>query len=175
MANLQNALELTTLLLKEKGLYEQGWRVTTTRGKQTAGWCNYRKKQIGLSAYVIPAHTEDATFDTITHEVAHAIAGKRAGHGWEWKRIHQELGGNAKRTYGKESFIDGREPDHLKRAPRSEAPYVGTCPNGHEYNRFRIPRREREQSCSKCCPRFNRDYLITWKRRDVVKFNSIFG
>lgn len=162
MANLQEAIKLTNYLLKERGL--SGWTVIITKSKRSAGYCNYMKKQIGLSSFVIPSHTEESSFDTVTHEVAHAIAGKEAGHGYEWKRIHKELGGSGLRTYGKDSYINGEEPEHLKCKPRSESPYVGTCPNGHIINRFRLPKVM--CSCSRCCPgRFNSDYKIIWKRR----------
>ena len=152
MANLKDAVDLTNTLLRERGLYTQGWRVKLTRAKFRAGNCNHRTKQIGLSVLVTPAHTEDAVFDTVTHEVAHALAGPRHGHDMTWKRIHLELGGNAKRCYDDSSYIGGKPPEHLERnlAPRKErAPYKGTCPHGHVSYRFKLKRGAR-YSCSVC-------------------------
>lgn len=44
-------------------------------------------------------HTnEEQLEDTILHEVAHAIAGSRAGHGPAWKSVCREIGANPNRT-----------------------------------------------------------------------------
>ena len=161
MANLNDAIALAQSLLKEKGLAQQGWRVTLTRAKRGAGVCKYRTKQIGLSAYVIPAMTEDSAFNTITHEVSHAIAGHKAGHGYEWQRIHNELGGNAKRTYNDDSFIEGVKPDHLQRDRSKDATYKGVCPHGHISYRYKL-KRGALYSCSVCSPRFDKRFLITF-------------
>ena len=38
-------------------------------------------------------------FQTVTHELAHIVAGARAGHGCQWKAVHRLFGGNAERCH----------------------------------------------------------------------------
>jgi hypothetical protein len=86
----------------------------------------------------------------LLHEVAHALAGARAGHGTAWLRIAREIGYEGGRT-------------HSHRVPEDQARWLGRCPSGHELIRFRRP--TRPTSCATCHPRFHRDHLITWYDR----------
>jgi hypothetical protein len=161
MANFEHSVALTTELLKEHGLYEQGWRVIPTRAKHTMGVCKHRRKQIGLSTQVIPFVTDDSAWNTITHEVAHAIVGKGHGHDYIWRNKHRELGGDAKRTYDHTAYHDHKEPEHLKRNEKT-APYYGECPSGHKHYKHRQP--TRETSCGVCSRSFDKRYLIKWTK-----------
>lgn len=55
----------------------------------------------------------------MTHELAHIIAGKEAGHNEEWKRICLELGGtlNRYRITKKKWAKDRNEDDEMNRLP----------------------------------------------------------
>jgi SprT protein len=161
MANLQNALSLATELLKEKGLYQQGWRATTTRQRRGMGVCRYRQKEIGLSAINTPHGTDDAVWNTITHEVAHALAGHEAGHGWKWQQIHRELGGNGQRLATNDYYIGGEKPKALIESKHKPA-YIGLCPNGHTHYRYKYP--TRTTTCGQCSRRYDERYKITWER-----------
>ncbi len=153
---LNHAITLTRILLNEHNLI--GWGVDTNRRNRSFGLCSYRTKTISFSSILIPNCTEEAIWNTVTHEVAHAIAGHSAGHGYAWQRIHKQLGGNAERCGGDDNYIGGN--NGRKELLQSTAKYIGRCPNGHEVFKFRIPKND--HSCGKCSPRFDRKHLITY-------------
>lgn len=115
--NLTKARNLVNELLQEHGLAEKGW---TFKGfdssKRRAGVCSYSRKTkcgyIGLSHKLTVSMVWEDVWETITHEVAHAIDYDRRGtsdHSWAWKQIHRELGGNGERCYESEQVIN---PDY---------------------------------------------------------------
>src|SRR4051812_11090257 len=83
---------LTLLLLRQHGL--TGWRVAFSNAVGRGGSCSYKTKTIRFSRLYIKATTEAGTRNTVSHEVAHAIAGE--GHGYDviWQRIHRSMGGD---------------------------------------------------------------------------------
>ena len=85
---------------------------------------------------------------TLLHEVAHALAGPKAGHGPEWKRIAAELG-----------YVGGRT--HDQPIAEDRARWRGHCPAGHEFVRFRRP--TRDLACGRCGRGFDRAHLIQWR------------
>jgi hypothetical protein len=90
----------------------------------------------------------------LLHEVAHAIAGTRAGHGPRWKAIAADLGYEGKRLH------DGVVASEL-------APWVGACPAGHAHYRYRRP--TRILACGKCSRRFDAAHTISWTQRAVAR------
>jgi predicted SprT family Zn-dependent metalloprotease len=74
------------------------YKLVWLKALQKLGHCNYRKKEIGLSV----AHAEHGSIeqvtDTILHEIAHALAGSGAGHGWKWQQQCRIVGANPTRT-----------------------------------------------------------------------------
>jgi hypothetical protein len=114
---------------------DPSWSFEFDNAKKRAGLCNFTVHQILL------------------HEVAHALAGPRAGHGIRWKKVAAGLGYDGKRTH------DGETVDEL-------APWVGTCPAGHTHFRYRQP--TRPLACGLCGRGFNRAHLITWDRRVIT-------
>jgi len=97
-----NTNDITTVaieLMKQHGLND--WRFEYDRAKRRAGLCNYRKKVISLSSFYVEKNMDkfEDIKDTILHEIAHAIAGFKAGHGWEWKLVCMRIGANPKRCY----------------------------------------------------------------------------
>lgn len=90
------------LLLTKHGLTQQGWRFKFDHAKRRAGCCRYRRKMITLSRHYVAmnlATRPDDVLDTILHEIAHALAGPRAGHGPEWKAICVQIGARPERCY----------------------------------------------------------------------------
>lgn len=82
-------------ILADHGI--NGWTITLDNAKSRLGVCNYRYKRISLSRSFV-AHASSAEIrDTVLHEVAHAIAGASAGHGYKWQRIARAIGCNATR------------------------------------------------------------------------------
>lgn len=88
---------------------------------QTFGICKYKQKEIHVNRKYALIETEEEVFDTIIHEIAHALT-KGAGHGEIWKAKCRELGCRD------EQFANLSE-DSIKKLAR----YKGICPTcGHE-------------------------------------------
>ena len=129
---------------------DDSWTFAFDNAKTRAGLCNYTDKRISVSRYLAHRYEDDDIHQVLLHEVAHAIAGSRAGHGQKWKAIAQDLGYVGKRLH------DGPIADEL-------APWVGTCSAGHVHYRYRTP--TRPLSCGKCSRRFDAANLINWVKR----------
>ena len=81
-----------------------GWLFSVTglpsaRGSGLArvGGCNFTQKVVVVNARVVPHLDAAECVDTLVHEVAHAIAGKDAGHGPKWIEIAKQLGASTAR------------------------------------------------------------------------------
>ena len=133
-------------LMRRHGLDD--WELVFDRAKTRAGVCRYRDRQIGLSTELTRLHSPAQVTDTVLHEVAHALAGPRAGHGERWRAVARRIGCSASRCVPED-------------APRVPAPWVGTCPAGHTASRHRRP--ARVVSCRACSPSFSRDALLQWR------------
>ena len=131
---------------------DASWSFGFDNAKTRAGLCNYTAKRITVSKYLAARYEDDEIHQVLLHEVAHAIAGTRAGHGPVWRAIGRELGYEGKRLH------DGAIADEL-------APWVGSCPGGHTHYRYKRP--ARPLACGKCSRRFDAANLITWKERAV--------
>lgn len=129
------------------------WSFGFDSAKTRAGLCNYRAKRITVSKYLAIRFDDDEIHQVLLHEVAHALAGVRSGHGPKWKSIARELGYVGSRTH------DGSVADEL-------APWIGTCPKGHELYRYRRP--TRAMACGKCSRRFDPANAISWRYREVT-------
>ena len=129
------------------------WSFEFDHARTRAGLCDFRRRRISVSRHLASRYEDDEVHQILLHEVAHALAGMRAGHGPKWKAIADELGYDGKRTH------DGGVAHDL-------APWLGTCPAGHDHYRFRRP--SRPQSCGVCSRGFSRAHLITWVKRDVT-------
>ncbi|MCS0498614.1 SprT-like domain-containing protein [Protaetiibacter mangrovi] len=129
---------------------DPSWTFAFDNAKTRAGLCNYTAKRISVSRHIALRSDDDDIHQTLLHEVAHAIAGQRAGHGPTWKQVAAELG-----------YVGGRT--HEGPVPTELAPWVGTCPNGHVSYRYRRP--TRPTSCGVCSRRFDPSLGISWARR----------
>jgi predicted SprT family Zn-dependent metalloprotease len=72
----------------------------STRMTRAAGKVRFRREVPFEIALSLPYLTEASVADfrqVVTHEAAHVVAGIRAGHGHEWKRVHRSMGGDAQR------------------------------------------------------------------------------
>ena len=63
------------------------WSFGFDNAKRRAGLCNFTTKRITVSRYLASRFDDDEIHQILLHEVAHALAGPRAGHGPSWKRI----------------------------------------------------------------------------------------
>lgn len=126
------------------------WSFGFDHAKRRAGLCNYTDRRITVSRHLAARFDDDEIHQILLHEVAHAMAGVTAGHGPAWKRIAREIG-----------YVGGRTHDGEIAAEL--APWVGTCPAGHEHVRFRRP--TRQSSCGSCARGFSSAHLISWRAR----------
>ena len=135
-------------LFTEHGLHQ--WSFGWDHAKTRFGQCVHRQNRITLSRYLSQAASTDEVEQVLLHEVAHALAGVREGHGRRWLTIARGLGYRGGRTHSSPAAIE-----HAK--------WAGHCPAGHEVIRFRKP--SRPMSCAKCERRFNPAHLIVWSSR----------
>ncbi len=131
---------------------DASWSFAFDNAKTRAGLCNYTDKRISVSKYLAARYEDDEIHQVLLHEVAHALAGTRAGHGPRWKKVAAEIGYEGKRLH------DGETASEL-------APWVGSCSAGHVHYRYRKP--ARPLACGKCSRRFDAAHLISWRERAV--------
>ncbi|WP_459984774.1 SprT-like domain-containing protein [Nocardioides sp. AN3] len=146
--DLEDASTLARQLMDQHGL--SGWRLELDRAKRRAGICRHRDKVIGLSAPITKLHPETEVRDTILHEIAHALAGPRAGHGPTWVATARRIGCSAERCVSED-------------APAVPGAWVGICQEGHEVDRHRRP--ERVLLCARCSTRPTGERVFEWFHR----------
>ena len=129
---------------------DPSWTFAFDNAKRRAGLCNYTTKRISVSRYLAGRYEDDEIHQILLHEVAHAMAGPKAGHGPRWKAIGKEIGYEGKRLH------DGAIAEE-------HASWVGHCPAGHEFFRYRAP--TRVSACAKCARRFDPKNAIVWVKR----------
>ena len=143
---LDDARILAELLMEQRGLHE--WRFDFDRAKSRFGACHYFKRLITLSTELTQLNEEAEVEDVILHEIAHAIAGRLAGHGPAWKAVAEYIGARAERCY---SNTRVHSPP-----PR----WMGTCPSCGE---VALRHRRRKISCGWCLPRYDERFLLVWE------------
>ena len=149
----QRISETTYAILHEHGLHD--WTVEFGSAYNIFGSCNHTDKVLRFSLRFAEALPWEETYDTIVHEIAHAIAGYDAGHGIVWKRIARELG-----------------VKHLSASVdvdiEFEEPWVGTCLNGHTVTMKRAPQRVR--SCAICSGGrgFTPEFIFEWRKHGEI-------
>jgi predicted SprT family Zn-dependent metalloprotease len=131
---------------------DDSWSFGFDNAKRRAGLCDFANKRISVSRYLAARYDDDTNHQTLLHEVAHALAGPKAGHGAKWKSIARELG-----------YVGGTT--HHGETATELAPWIGVCPAGHVAYRHR--RVTRATSCAKCAPRFDERFVFTWARREI--------
>lgn len=93
--HLEDAENLALTLMEDNGL--SGWSFAFDRAKRRCGACFYAKKTITLSRYYVERNDEADVRDTILHEIAHVLAGAKAGHGAIWQMWAIRLGARPER------------------------------------------------------------------------------
>lgn len=137
---------------------DPSWTFGFDYAKTRAGLCNYTSKRITVSRYLAARYSDDEIHQVLLHEVAHAIAGSRAGHGPAWKNVATRIGYEGKRLHS------GAVASEL-------APWVGSCPGGHSHYRYRRP--IRPLACGRCARSFDPRFIISWTQRSVVTANRL--
>jgi len=129
---------------------DASWTFAFDTAKTRAGLCDHARRRISVSRYLAARFDDDAIHQVLLHEVAHAVAGPRAGHGRRWLLTARELGYTGGRTHDGPVAIE-------------HARWIGTCPGGHEHVRFRRP--SRPVSCGRCSRRYDPANAIVWRDR----------
>jgi predicted SprT family Zn-dependent metalloprotease len=142
---LQEARQLAEDLMRQHRLLPK-WSFAFDRSKVRFGKCDYRKKQISLSEYLVELNEVDQVQETILHEIAHARAPRGAGHGPKWKALALSIGCNGRRCFGHE--VARPAPKHR-----------GTCPS---CQRVIYRHRRRALACGHCAPAFDPKFLFVW-------------
>jgi predicted SprT family Zn-dependent metalloprotease len=83
------------------------WTFQFDASRKRFGGCHFRTQKITLSIDLTMRAEPRMVYDTILHEIAHAIAGPRAGHSEQWKQVARSIGCSAMRCF---SYGDGVEP-----------------------------------------------------------------
>jgi SprT protein len=148
--NTAEAMRLAnTLLTEHPRLVAAGWKIKwAPRAKRLRGQTQFGPRIITLNREWTERNDEADVRNNITHEIAHALVGHKAGHGIVWQMQHRALGGDGKRLDETTAPLEGR--------------YRGECPAGHTvYAHRRLKNWTR--SCNYCRPKhFDRRYLIAW-------------
>lgn len=139
--------------LKVWGLTDMAWTFDFDSAKERFGCCSPRRKRISLSFDLTKLNVVVEVLDTILHEIAHALVSELVGRGHRhdsiWKKYCLLVGARPTRCY---------EEGIAKPAPN----FIGHCPNGHEFTRFK--KAKRKLSCSYCSKKYNERFLITWNK-----------
>ncbi len=84
-------------LLLEHGLAD--WSFDFDHATRRAGCCDYRRKRISLALQFSRRASEAEIADTLLHEIAHALVGKKHNHNATWRAKAQELGSSGERCH----------------------------------------------------------------------------
>ena len=142
MQHLRQIKQFAQETLQRYDLADEGWTFRWDRARRRFGSCDYGRKQITLSIHLAKLNTLAQCMDTVLHEVAHAIAGQKAGHGPAWKKACRQVGAQPERCYT------------LDEVNQPLSKYIRYCPCcGHATPLFR--RSRKLYACGKCCKKHN--------------------
>lgn len=139
-----NVIRMANELMEQWGLVNQGWSVGFNRRKKAMGLCHYPKKRIELSVYFVANNPPERIRETILHEIAHALAGPKAGHGLTWRLMARKV---------------GAPPVRCGQAVMPEGSWKATCQTcGKTHTMHRKPKRKYRCLCSRLAP------TLAWTR-----------
>ena len=138
--SLQEIYDFAMVKFKEYKLYD--WKFGFDLAQNRGGVCRYREKVITVSVTYCMRSSRNEVYNTILHEIAHALVGPGHGHNQKWQLQARAIGCDAERCH---SVTHGLDRWH------------GTCPCGNEWKRKKLMRKIRNAKCPHC---WNK---ITWK------------
>ncbi len=134
--DLDKAGDLARDLMDEHGLAL--WSFAFDNAKRRCGACHSGKRKITLSRYYVSMNSAPEVEDTIRHEIAHALAGAKAGHGPQWQAVARRIGAKPQRC-----------ADSSVEMPK--APWKIVCATGHVVGlRHRRSRNMTHYACRLC-------------------------
>ncbi len=101
-SNVRSVKEVTkfaTELMDVHGLTQHNWKFVLDKASRRAGCCNFTKKTISVATAFAMKVNHRELQDTILHEIAHALAGKKHNHDAVWKEIATKIGCTAERCH----------------------------------------------------------------------------
>jgi len=149
--DLVGALKLARSLMDQHGLAD--WRFAFDHARRRFGCCNFTRKSITLSAYLVNLNIEDEVRDTILHEIAHALT-PGEGHSENWKHACRTVGAKPERCF--------KEADGVKLVTTGLRVGCASC----EWwaSRYRIT--WSVQVCRKCSKQVQWEHIASGKRYD---------
>jgi predicted SprT family Zn-dependent metalloprotease len=134
------------------GLVEKGWTFRYDSAKRRFGVCKFDRKEISLSIHLVRLNSREECEDTVLHEIAHALAGRHAGHGPEWKAACRHVGARPERCYTSDAVS----------APSGR--FEARCPSCITSVSFHR-RPQKVRACAACCRehsggRFDERFLL---------------
>lgn len=145
---------LAVSLMCKHGLLDKGWYFEFDNAVKRFGVCKFRSKCISLSKKMCELNGVDKVKDTILHEIAHAIAGHKAGHGSEWKKICVQIGAKPERCYNS---------DETNMVELKYYAVCGACGAVHQKARLKLKHVRRSCKCQT-----GKD----WRDRVLLEFKS---
>jgi predicted SprT family Zn-dependent metalloprotease len=129
--HLRAAAERAHVLLARHGLV--GWTFAFNGAKRRGGACHFARRRITMAAGFATTADEAEIEDTLLHEIAHALVGRRHHHDAVWQAKARQIGCTAQRCHS---------------VTFSEHPLVARCVNGC----FAIGRHRsrRNMRCRRC-------------------------
>lgn len=155
---LTEAKGLALELMRQHGLVDNelgspNWQFDFDTSVRRFGACHWNTRKITLSAKLTALNDLERVQRTLLHEIAHALAGHRAGHGPQWQSICKAIGGDGQRLYSSSDTATVTKS------------VTGTCPNCK-----RVLKRHRRSAiaCGACCRKYNHNkyderYKIIWQ------------
>jgi len=151
------AKELANALLEKFGLLSQGWTFGWNNRKRGFGVCRYGFKRVELSLPLTRLNGAAEVEDTIRHEIAHALAGADAKHGYAWRAQCLVTGARLERCYDSAKVVQ----------PPSK--HEAVCPKcGRVVKRNRLICQR--MACLACCNKYNGGRFTT---DFLLRFQSI--
>jgi predicted SprT family Zn-dependent metalloprotease len=84
-------------LLARHGL--GAWTFAFDQAKRRGGACHFRRREISLAVGFAEAASDAEVEDTILHEIAHALVGRRHHHDAVWQATARQIGCSAQRCH----------------------------------------------------------------------------
>lgn len=150
------ASKIAKELMEKHGVTAMGYKFRFNNRRRAAGTCKWGYKTIELSLPITTHANEADVTDTILHEIAHALAGADAGHGWKWVQIARSIGCKGNRCF------DERTKPSTTEAYKLVAKYKAVCVNGHEH--FANRAKKKKSSCGRCSSRFDERFVLNFQR-----------
>lgn len=143
---LDDAENLALTLMEDHGIGNT-WSFAFDRAKQRCGCAKFKIRTITLSQYFVQRNDEAEVRDTILHEIAHVLAGAKAGHGVKWQMWAIRIGARPERC--------------AMNVDMPEGGIEGVCTPGctARHNRHRMPpaRLRNAYQCNNC------KGFVTWR------------